>query len=48
MQAYAQNMMNSAWNTYGMATIQGLSSRGINYGGTDMSSCESSLFTDLC
>ena len=48
MQAYAQNMMNSAWNTYGMATIQGLSSRGINYGGTNMSPCEASLLTDLC
>ena len=30
--AYAQNMMSSAWNTYGMATLQGFSRQGINYG----------------
>ena len=33
--AYAQNMMSSAWNTYGMATLQGFSRQGINYGNVD-------------
>ena len=34
--AYAQNMMSSAWNTYGMATLQGFTGRGITYGKTSI------------
>ena len=30
--AYAQNMMSSAWNTYSMATFQGLQRAGVTYG----------------
>merc|ERR1711935_1027989 len=29
--AYAQNMMNSAWNTYSMATFQGLQRAGVTF-----------------